>query len=406
MWKVPVARLTMAALALSSFPAAAENLELDLRGAVERAHRFAPEAAAARGHVSEAEAGVLGAAILFTTNPEIEAGAGPRLTPGRPTDAEVRVEQNLEPWRREPRRQVAGAELRQARAEVDRTIRELDLEVSIAFYEALFADRAEELAHHAQDLAQRAVVVADRRRQAGDITDLEVNLARAASGRAVSAALAAAAERSLAIGRLAARIGIGPGDTISLRGEFEPAVVPDPAVVRGSLAARADVRVLDREREVAAAQHAQAIASARPELSLWAAYQREDTADIVLGGLRMSLPFWNRAQGEQAAATARERRAGQVRDATLQAADRQLADAFAGYTSAKQAADAFERDVVPLLEDSERLLQRRIDAGQIAISDYLVARQELLSARREHLDRRLALARAAALVRFVAGVTP
>jgi cobalt-zinc-cadmium efflux system outer membrane protein len=406
MTKIPIARLIVAVLVLDSLPAAAENVELDLRSAIERAHRFAPEATAAHGHVAEAEAGVLGAEILFTTNPEVEAGAGPRWTPGRPTDAEVRVEQNLEPWRREPRQQLAGAELRRARAEVDRTTRELDLEISLAFYEALFADRAAELARHAQDLAQRAVVVADRRRQAGDITDLEANLARAASGRAASAALAAASERSLVIGRLAARIGVAPGDTISLRGDFAPAVVPDPAVLRGSLAARADVRVLDREREVAGAQHAQAIASGRPEISLWAAYQREDTADIVLGGLRMSFPVWNRAQGEQAAATAREHSAAQVRDATLRAADRQLADVVAAYTSAKQATDAFERDVVPLLDDSERLLQRRIDAGQIAISDYLVARQELLGARREYLERLVAMARAAATVRFVAGVTP
>jgi hypothetical protein len=58
----------------------------------------------------------------------------------------------LQPWRREPRRRVANAELRRARAEVDRTTRELDVEVSVAFYEALFADRAE-LARRAQDLA-------------------------------------------------------------------------------------------------------------------------------------------------------------------------------------------------------------------------------------------------------------
>ncbi len=44
--------------------------------------------------------------------------------------------------------------------------------------------------------------------------------------------------------------------------------------------------------------------------------------------------------------------------------------------------------------------------GQITISVYLVARQEILNGRREHLDRQLALAKAAAVARFVAGVSP
>jgi hypothetical protein len=40
------------------------------------------------------------------------------------------------------------------------------------------------------------------------------------------------------------------------------------------------------------------------------------------------------------------------------------------------------------------------------VNDYLVARQELLDGRREYLERLLALARAAATVRFIAGGAP
>ena len=58
------------------------------------------------------------------------------------------------------------------------------------------------------------------------------------------------------------------------------------------------------------------------------------------------------------------------------------------------------------LADSEKLLERSVDTGQIAINDYLVARQEILNGRREHLERQLQLAKAAATARFVAGVAP
>jgi len=62
--------------------------------------------------------------------------------------------------------------------------------------------------------------------------------------------------------------------------------------------------------------------------------------------------------------------------------------------------------VLPTLVDSEKLLERSIETGQIAVNEFLVARQEILGGRREHLERQLQLAKAAAAARFVAGVAP
>ena len=400
-----IARLTVAALVLHSRPAASESIELYLPGALDRAHRLAPDAIAARGRVGEAEALAIRADLPFTTNPELEAGAGQRLISDRPIDVDARIEQDLEPWRRAPRRRVARAEAGQARASAAAALRELDLEVSAAFVEVVFSERGAELAHRGEELAQRAVTVAERRRKAGDITDLEAHLARAALGRARSAVQAAAAQRAAAVGRLAELIGARPGDTISVRGDLTSLMGPTLDEIHAGGAARPDVRALEAVRDVAVAEHAQAVANARPEVALWASYRREDTADIVLGGLRMTLPLWNRAQGEVAAARAKERRAVDTREAALRVADRQIADAFAVYQGARQAVEVFERDVVPLLDDSEQLLQKTVDAGQLTISNYLVARQELLNGRREHLDRLLALARAAIELRYVAGVS-
>ena len=400
---VPIARLTVAALVLHSIPAASEPIDLDLKGALDRAHRLAPDAIAARGQLAQARATVIGADLPFTTNPEIDVGAGPRLTADPPIDVEARIEHNLEPWRRAPRRAVAHAEVDHSRVSADAALRELDLEVSRAFFDVVFSDRAAELVRHGEDLAQRAVTAAERRRKAGDITDLDTNLARAALGRARSAMRAAAAQRASAVGKLAALIGARPGDTISLRGDLKSLAVPALDAVRANSAARADVRLFEAEREVAVAEHAQAVANGRPEVALWASYRREDTTDIVLGGLRMTLPLWNRAQGEAAAARAKERRAIETREAALRGAERQLTDASAVYQGAQQSVDVFERDVVPLLDDSEQLLQKTVDAGQITVGDYLVARQELLNGRREYLERLLALVRAAIELRYVAG---
>ncbi|HEX5060351.1 MAG TPA: TolC family protein [Kofleriaceae bacterium] len=406
MSQVPFARLALAALVLHSLPASADQIDLDLPNAIARAHQAAPAAVGARGQIAIANAAVTGANLPFIDNPEIEAGAGPRLISTRPTDVDARIEQNLELGRRSPRRQLARAGVTQTQAELDAMLRELDLEVTKAFYDALFAVRAAELAKRAEDFAQRAAAVADRRRKAGEITDLDANLARTALGRARSATQSAQSDQASAVGRLAALIGATPDDAIVVRGDLKPAALPDLATLRGTAGSRADIRVLDAERGVARAERAQASANGLPQVWLWAGYQREDTQSIVLGGLRMTFPLWNRAQGEKAAATARERRASDMRATTLRAAGRESVDAFAAYTSARLAVEGFETDVVPLLDDSEQLLQKTIDAGQIAVSDYLVARQQILDGRREHLERLLALAKAAATARFVAGGAP
>jgi outer membrane protein TolC len=406
MSSVPIARLAVAVILLPSLPALGGPIEIDLATALDRAHKVSPAAVAARGEVAVAQGAVITTELAFTENPEIEAGAGPRLTTARPVDAEVRLEQNLEFGRRAPRRRLAHAGVAQAHAEVDAALHALDLEVASAFYEALFAERSAELAQRSEEFAQTAADTADRRRKAGELTDLDANLARSALGRARAAHQAARSEHAAAVGRLSALIGAGPEDVLVLRGDLRSPPLPDLQVLRAKAANRPDIRVLDAERAVATAERDQAQAGALPQVSAWASYLREDTDAIVLGGLRITLPTWNRGQGEQQAATAKERRAIATRDATLRVAERQIADAVAAYTLAKGAVDAFERDVVPVLDDSEQLLQKTVTAGQIAVSDYLVARQEILSGRREYLERLLALAKAAATARFVAGAAP
>ena len=398
----PFARLLAVALLAYSYPASAEQLDLDLSDALARAHRDAPDAIAARARIAQAEAGVVGANVTFETNPEIEGGLGPRLVASRPIDADVRLAQDLEPWRRGPRRQLANAERLHALAESEVTQRDLVLEVSLAFYEALFASQLADQTKHAEDVAQRAAEISQRRRQAGEITDLDVNLARVAFGRAHAATQLANAERTSAIGKLAILIGASANDTITLKGTLAPPTLPTSVVA----ANRADIRALDRERDVAKAEHAKAVAAGRPDLGLFVGYQREDTDSIVIGGLSLTLPIWNSAQGAKAAARAHERSTTETRDATVRIAERQLADAMTAFTTTKQAVDTFEKDTLPVLDDSEQLLKKSIDAGQIAISDYLVAWKEILDGRREHLERQLALARAAITVRYVAGGQP
>jgi len=388
-----------AALVVYMRSASAETIRIDLHGAIERAHRVSPVAARLRGEVATAEAGVTGANVAFLANPELEADAGPRFVQPN-IDADVELAQPLELGRRGPRRALAGAELERAKASVDASLRTLDLEVATAFYNTVYADRVVELSKRTEDLATRAAEVADRRRRAGDITDLDADLARAAAGRARSAALAAASERTAAAGKLAVLIGAAPGDTIAVTADLRQLAPPSPA------GQRADLRALDAERKVGEAAHEAAVANARPDLGVFVTFRREAGDPIILGGIRLGLPVWNQGQGEKARANAHASTAREQLEATTRVATREVADATDAFTHAHDAVESYERDVLPALDDAEQLLDKSIAAGQLAINEYLVERQELVNGRREYLDRLLALARAHAALQFAAGATP
>jgi cobalt-zinc-cadmium efflux system outer membrane protein len=410
-------------------PVAAEPIDLDLHGAIARAVERAPDGVAARGRIGEAEARRVDAGLRWRDNPELELAVGPRFASDggaaavgsgdRSADLSVRLGQSFTRGH-SARLALTDAGVAQARAEVAATERELARDVSLAFYAALHADRVVDATRRAEELATRAADAANRRRAAGAISDLEVDLARAAMGRARSAARAAESERAAALGALAAMIGAAPDDVLVLRGDLHP-IAPserpgresrgpstrrDDAARSGQSGERADLRAIAAERAVAAAEERVARATSGWQLGAFVEYAREENAQIVLGGLRVTLPAWNRGQGARAERRAREARIETTLAARSAVAARETRDARDALAHAREAVELFEAEVLPFLDDAEGLLERSIEAGTLPIREYLVVRGELLDGRREYLDRLLALAQADVNARFAAGEMP
>jgi len=407
MVRVHAARLIAAALTFYSVPAGADEVALDLDAVLARAARHAPDVVAASGRIREAEATRIGAAVRFTDNPEIEVEAGPRF--GNETSADVSVQGGQTfalGGRRGARRAVAEAAVAHARAAARATALDVQLEAALAFFDALHARRVVEISKAAEELAKRAAEVAARRRSAGDITDLEAGLARAAAGRARAAVRAADTALAEAIGRLAELVGLAPDDTVVLEGDLRPTQAVTLADLEPATVGRPDLRALEAEAQVARAESRLARANGRPALGLWIGYQREEDVNIVVGGIRLTWPVWDRGQGPRAEARARASRVAAEYEVTRRVASRQVRDAFTAYQHARDAVEVFEAEVLPLLDDSEALLGKSVDAGTIAVNDYLIARQELLDGRREYLDLLVALAKARVTAQLAAGVSP
>ena len=179
------ARLVCAALiALCAGSAYADSLTIDLPTAQARARQYAPDAITALARIDEAHAAETGAHVLFEQNPELVGGAGVRSGPPSSTAVETRLDQELEIGQRSRRIAVADAGIREARAASEADLRALDLAVTLAFNEARHADLAVEITTLSETLTTRAVAAAERRHKSGDLTDLDLDLAHSALGRA------------------------------------------------------------------------------------------------------------------------------------------------------------------------------------------------------------------------------
>ncbi|MBK9037412.1 MAG: TolC family protein [Myxococcales bacterium] len=391
---------------LSTAPARGDEVVVDLAAALARAATDGPTMIAARGHTVEAEATRVGARVR-AANPALAIAVGPRFADAATVDLHLELAQPISSGApRRARLALAAAAIAHAAAEADEVARAAQRATARAFVDALYAERLVATLADAAALAERAATVAARRRAAGDATDLDVDRAQIAVGRARAAGRAAEVERARTLGELAGLIGLSAADALTVIGALEVDPPLALAALEAAVDARPELRRLDAEAALAHAEARLAHADARPGVELSLAYDREADEQRVLGGVRITWPLWDRGQGPAAIAAARATRVAAERAAAARAARREVADAFAVYQRARAAVAGFEADVLPALDDGEALLTRGVETGTLTITDSLAARQELLDGRRAYLEhlRDRAQARVAALL--TAGVTP
>ncbi len=401
MLRLPAAMLA----AIVSFqvprPAAAEELVLDLDGALARARARSPDAAMKLG---EARGRRIGAGALLRENPTIDTAVGPRRSPspgGTGLDVEVGLEQGFElGGGRGARIAAADAGIEQATAEAEDDTRRHLREVAIVFHRALHAEEMLRLAGSGERLAAEIASVAERRQRAGDVAVLDVNLARVALARARADLRTAEAQRGAVLGELRTLLGMRPEDRVSVRGELRARRSPTPGSED-----RADLRALAAGVRGAEAERRAAGALAWPEAALGVRYAREEGADIVLGTFSLTLPLFERGQGARAESAARARLLREQLDVRRRAVavERQTA---AEVHERRHAAIAELEGALPLLDENEMLARRSYETGQLGLVELLLIQREILDTRAHHLDRLLDAALAGVDLEASAGAMP
>lgn len=378
---------SVAALSLSAQPA---PRELTLAAALAAAEANHPELRAAAAVVEEARGRLL-SARTYPHNPVVSVeGADRSGSEGSSTDRGLALSQELEiAGQRGKRASVAEADLAAAEALYVRRRREVLAGVEQAFAGAVRGRGLLEVARADIELTESLLSFEERRLDAGAGTQIEVNLARAAAGRAVRRLQEAAAGWQEARARLAEAAGLDPATPPSPVGDLPSsgaALPPLEELVGRALAERTDLAARRRERERAERRVRLERSLAIPNLEIGAFAGSEEDDDLTGVRAGIAIPLFNRNQGGIAESRAESDRAAAEVAAAELAATREVAAAYAHYRAAAEAVTALEGLVVETLGESLDLLRRAVEAGELSATDVLLLRRELVDGQREQIE--------------------
>jgi cobalt-zinc-cadmium efflux system outer membrane protein len=163
--------------------------------------------------------------------------------------------------------------------------------------------------------------------------------------------------------------------------------VPDAELERRLLAGRFEFRALEAAYERAEHELRLAIRSQFPNLKLGVSGERNEEGDEFLGpGVELEIPLFDRNQGEIAAkANARDlARANFV--ATLHRLRAEAYEARAELQRARLEVQMQEKDVLPLVQRNQDLVERAFGAREVSVFDRVAAQQRALRSREAYLD--------------------
>lgn len=383
------------------------SLELTLDEAMSLSAHGSPDVVAQRARVGLAEARLLGARTPRALDPELTVGLAHRDGSDEPWEPGVEFAQAFEPAaRRHARIEGAVAGVARQRALARDAARRLAGRAGRAFVNGLAARERLALERERLDLTRRVRVLAERRHAAGDVGGLDVALAQAAEGRGRAAVEAARADALLWHAELAGALGVPWDREVVLVGDLRSAATEPRGARLRAAADRADLQALRAGLREAEAELELGRAARRADIGFFAGWEREESADVLSGGL--TIRFARAGRGRELIASGHARR--DWLRAELGAREHQaltsLAAALERHAVLSAAVAAHEREVAPAARRTLDLTRVAYEEGALAITGLLAAQAEAIGVRLAHVDLLTEAALAALEARIVAGDVP
>lgn len=317
-------------------------------------------------------------------NPVLELGGATGAVTGSSYENTIFLgisQEFLTGGKREKRFRVATMELARFDNRISDSERLLRLEVKTVYYDLLLAHSRLGLAQKAEELNIRLLRIAGERLAAGEVAELDVNLARVEAARAEGRKIDAERETAPVQQRLLLLMGLSPGETVNASASLDAGIVAGELVElkKQAMENRHDLKALKSETEKAGAEVLLARADRLPNVTLGVGYTREQTLTSLGGleekstnnllGLKVSfpLPLFDRNQAGQQHASARRNSTENRYLFALQSVERDVEAAHARLSSAQKAVALYRTGILPQLEENLKLVQEAYQLGEVGI---------------------------------------
>jgi HAE1 family hydrophobic/amphiphilic exporter-1 len=310
---------------------------------------------------------------------------------------------------------IQAASQEASRLQLERSRQALTLRVYETFYAALMNDQGIRVNEEGVRIAERHLELARVRFEGGTVARLDVLRAEVELANAKAKLIRARSAAQVSYQALRTVLSLPQHAPLQLSGTLD--AVPDvPAIasLEDAVVARADIRAIGQQKEMAERSVSLALAGLKPTVAFTGNFQyQEDGLSNLLSnnnrsyqfGLALNVPLFAgpTVAAQRTAASARAAQAEHGRNATLDSARLELASASTELDAAREIV-ATQRKAVDLAREGLSIAEVSYENGVITSTELNDARLSLLETEWELMQAKYAQILAAARTRYAAGL--
>lgn len=349
--------------------------------------KVAPAAQVARAEVGVSRAALSAAGIVSLENPVVSGLGGLRVNPdgSQAFNGVATLSWPVDLGGKRGARLNAAKSAHRAAADLSEAEAQNRLLGALLQHALVLRDQRQlAIAVERHALTQRLLAAAQRRRQAGNVPELDVALVAMQEKRDASAAASAMGDRDADRQVLFTMLGLTDAPPVAgaLVPEGEP---PALAVLVKQTDQRLGVRAATASVEAATAKSSRERTARWPTISFLAQYERDDRANIGMLGLAVPLPVLNANRSEVLTSAAElavaQARLGQSRST----ADGQVRQLYARFLATQVAMDSLG-PTAALATRAVHLATRGYELGENDLASVLLVRREAIQVQEALLE--------------------
>lgn len=283
--------------------------------------------------------------------------------------------------KRDKKLAVAESELQRFGSRIKDAERLLLLEVKTGYFDLLLAESRLELAHKSFELNNQLLQIAKERLAAGDVAELDVNLARVEAIRSEGRKIEAEQVITPARQRLLALMGTPSLETLKIVGspEAKPFTATSAELKVLALKIRPDLQAAEAEKGKGEAELLLAQAERIPNVTagIGLIWERSETSlgglaernsDYLIGlKLSVPIPVFDKNQAGIQEAQARKSSAESRQQYLRQNIEREIEAAHARLATAEKSVNIYAKEIIPQLTENLKLVQEAYRLGETGI---------------------------------------